>query len=244
MNTKESIRAEIVTLYNDGQDMAQRFFNKDKEQDFHLEYQEWYTPASRAIQTLANERYAEFKSYYEIDPKRKELGYETYVIQDYMKHIVPSSHNYPGFSSRNQVVICLRNQLNILRSVLGKIEMILESIDVQLLSDLQDAELETAYQLMKVNLRAAGALAGVVIEHHLQKATNNHGLKIKKKNPAINDLSQLLKSENLIDTPTWRKIAYLADIRNICSHKKEVEPTKEQITELIDGANWLIKNIL
>ena len=244
MNTKESIKNEIVTLYNDGQEMAQRFHNKDTEQDFHLEYQEWYTLASRAIQTLANERYAEFKSYYEIDPKRKELGYDTYVIQDYMKNIVPGSYSYPRFNSQNQVVICLRNQLNILRSVLGNIEMILESIDIQLLSELQDAELETTHQLMKVNLRAAGALAGVVIEHHLQKVTDNHGLKIKKKNPTINDLSQLLKTESLIDIPTWRKITYLADLRNICSHKKEVEPTKEQVTELIDGANWLIKNIL
>ena len=222
-----------MTLYNDGQDMAQRFFNKDKEQDFHLEYQEWYTPASRAIQTLANERYAEFKSYYEIDPKRKELGYETYVIQDYMKHIVPSSHNYPGFSSRNQVVICLRNQLNILRSVLGKIEMILESIDVQLLSDLQDAELETAYQLMKVNLRAAGALAGVVIEHHLQKATNNHGLKIKKKNPAINDLSQLLKSENLIDTQLGEKLHIWQTSATFVRTKRKLSRQKSRLPNLL-----------
>ncbi|RKU13927.1 hypothetical protein C6502_01910 [Candidatus Poribacteria bacterium] len=243
MDTKESIRKELVELHTDGLEIGLKFFNKDKEQNFYVEYQEWYTSASRVIRTLANERYAEFISYYEIDPKRKELGYGTYVIQDYMKEIVPNRVNYPNFDARDRVAVCFRNQLNILRSVVKNIETILESIDVQLLSELQDAELETAHQLMKVNLRAAGALAGVVVEHHLQKVASNHGLKIRKKSPTISDLSQLLKSENLIDTPTWRKIGYLADIRNICSHKKEVEPTKEQIAELIDGANWLIKNV-
>lgn len=244
MSTKESIKNEIETLYNDGQKMGQRFLDKDKEQNFLYEYQKWYTHACRVVQTLANERYFEFKSYYEINPKRKGLGYGTYVIQDYIKNVVPSPSLYPEFDSREKVVICLSNQISILYSVLGNIETLLESIDIQLLSELQDAELETAHQLMKVNLRAAGALAGVVIEHHLQKVINNHGLKIRKKDPGINDFNQLLKSESLIDIPTWRKIGYLADIRNICSHKKEVEPTKEQVTELINGANWLIKNIL
>jgi hypothetical protein len=47
----------------------------------------------------------------------------------------------------------------------------------------------------------------------------------------------------IIDTPTWRKISFLADLRNICSHKKGTEPTKEQVEELIQGAEWLMKNV-
>jgi hypothetical protein len=30
---------------------------------------------------------------------------------------------------------------------------------------------------------------------------------------------------------------------NLCSHKKEAEPTKEQVQELIDGADWVTKNV-
>ncbi|MGB0360065.1 MAG: hypothetical protein ACPGEF_01450, partial [Endozoicomonas sp.] len=99
-----------------------------------------------------------------------------------------------------------------------------------------------ARQLAKISLRAAGSLVGVVIENHLQKLAKNHGIKSRKKNPTISDLNDPLKSEGVFDTPTWRKVTYLADIRNICSHKKDVEPTKEQINELIEGANWLVKN--
>ena len=52
-----------------------------------------------------------------------------------------------------------------------------------------------------------------------------------------------LKAASVIDTPAWRKISYLADLRNLCSHKKDIEPKKEQIEELIQGAEWLTKHI-
>ena len=39
------------------------------------------------------------------------------------------------------------------------------------------------------NLRAAGALIGVLVEGHLQKITSRHEIKISKKNPTIADLS-------------------------------------------------------
>ena len=91
-------------------------------------------------------------------------------------------------------------------------------------------------------MRAAGALVGVVIEKHLQKLAKSHGIKSRKKHPTISDLNDPLKNVGVFDTPTWRKVTYLADIRNICSHKKDVEPSKEQIRELIEGANWLVKN--
>ena len=61
MNTKESIKNEIEELYNDGKKIGRKFFDKNKEQNFPFEYQEWYTRACRVIRTLANERYSEFK---------------------------------------------------------------------------------------------------------------------------------------------------------------------------------------
>ncbi|MFY1911620.1 hypothetical protein ACOTB6_08665 [Achromobacter xylosoxidans] len=100
-----------------------------------------------------------------------------------------------------------------------------------------------AQQLSKVSIRAAGALVGVLIEGHLQKVASAHGLKIAKKNPTIADLNDPLKTALVIDTPTWRKISCLADIRNLCSHKKDAEPTKEQVEEMIQGAEWLTKNV-
>jgi len=100
-----------------------------------------------------------------------------------------------------------------------------------------------ARQLLKVSVRAAGALVGVVIEGHLQKVAAAHNLKIAKKAPTIADLNDPLKAASVIDTAAWRKISFLGDLRNLCCHKKDTEPTKEQVIELIDGTEWLAKNI-
>ena len=242
MDTKESISKEISDLYDEGVNLIKRFQDKDKKQNFRYEYQSWYTKSLRVVEVLAPDRYPEFKSYYEIDPKRKSLGYGTYVIQDYLKGVAPGSYQLPNFDTRAQTVQNSVNQLTILHSLLGRIDSVLANIDTELLSEIQDAELETARQLSKISLRAAGSLVGVVIENHLQKLANNHGIRSRKKHPTISDLNDPLKNEGVFDTPTWRKVTYLADIRNICSHKKDIEPTKEQINELIEGANWLVKN--
>lgn len=243
MDTKETIGKQINELYHEGAELAQDFGKNTKGLNFPYAYQRWYTRALRVVEILAPDRYHEFKAYYEIDPKRKSLGYGTYVVQDYLKGVAPNSYTHPNFDIRAQALTCFFNQLTILHSLTERVDSVLANIDARLLSEMQDAELQTAKVLLKVSLRAAGSLAGVVIENHLQKVARNHGISIHKKNPTISDLNDPLKNGAVFDVPTWRKVSYFADIRNICSHKKDVEPSREQVIELIDGANWLIKNI-
>ena len=242
MTKRELIRKELQTLYKEGTELAVAFQKKEEKQ-FHYDYQRWYSKALKAIASLAPDRHVEFRSYYEIDPKRKTLGYGTFVIQDFMKGVAPASHRIPDFDSRNQVVTCFFNQLTILQSVEDRIDSVISDIEGELYAELQDSELVVARQLAKVSHRAAGALVGVVIEGHLQKVAANHGIKIAKKNPTIADLNDPLKSAGVLDTPGWRKISFLADLRNLCSHKKDSEPTKEQVEDLIQGAEWLAKNV-
>ncbi|MBF8277611.1 MAG: hypothetical protein HW390_2684 [Candidatus Brocadiaceae bacterium] len=42
---------------------------------------------------------------------------------------------------------------------------------------------------MKISSRAAGDLAGVVLERHLQRVAENHKRPIRKKAPTISDLN-------------------------------------------------------
>jgi hypothetical protein len=242
MSKRELIRKELQSLCNEGAALVLAF-QKNEEAQFHREYQRWYSKALQTVASLAPDRHAEFRSYYEIDPKRKSLGYGTFVIQDFMKGVAPASHRIPGFDSRNQVLTCFINQLAILQSVEDRIDSVVSNIEGELYAELQDSELVVARQLAKVSQRAAGALVGVVIEGHLQKVAAIHGIKIAKKNPTIADLNDPLKSAGVLDTPGWRKISFLADLRNLCSHKKDSEPTKEQVEDLIQGAEWLTKNV-
>ena len=196
------------------------------------------------MELLAPDRYEEFRRYYEPDPKRKELGYGTYVIQDYIKGVVPNRYKYPDFDAKKQTMQGLLNQLTIISSLQNRIDSVLNDVEGGLFAEIQDAELSISRQLLKVNSRAAGALAGVIIEAHLQRVATKHRITIGKKSPTISDLNEPLRQAGIYDTPTWRKISYLADIRNLCAHKKDKEPSREQVEELIQGANWLIKSIL
>ncbi len=110
-------------------------------------------------------------------------------------------------------------------------------------ADLFDSELDAAEELAKHKFtRAAGALAGVVLERHLGQVCENHKLKISKKNPTIGDLNDALKNE-VIDVPEWRSIQHLADIRNLCDHGRATEPTMEQVNELIQGVKKITKTL-
>lgn len=53
----------------------------------------------------------------------------------------------------------------------------------------------------------------------------------------------MLKNNNVIDIPTFRKIQLMGDLRNLCDHNKEIEPKKEDIEELLSLTNKLIKNV-
>ena len=242
MSKREAIKKDLESLYQEGAKLAVAF-QKEEESQFEYNYQRWYTKALRSVEVLARDRYEEFRGYYEINQKRKTLGYGTYVIQDYLKGVIPNRHSYPDFNTRNQVIKCFFNQLTILNSIFERVDSVLENIEGELYSELQDNEILIARQLCKLSPRAAGALVGVVIEGHLQKVASAHGLKISKKHPTIADLNDPLKSASIIDTPAWRKISFLADLRNLCSHKKDSEPTKVQVEELISGAEWLVKNV-
>jgi uncharacterized coiled-coil DUF342 family protein len=106
---------------------------------------------------------------------------------------------------------------------------------------MDDELLEAEYLLKKGFIRAAGALAGVVLERHLKMLCDKNEPKLKyPKNAAISKLSDILKDNNLLEIPEWRKIQYLGDIRNKCDHDKKVEPKKEEVTELISKVKELI----
>jgi len=64
-----------------------------------------------------------------------------------------------------------------------------------------------------------------------------------EKSPTISDLNEPLKAAEAYGLTVWRKISYLADIHNICSHKKADDPSAQQVTALIEGVRWAIENI-
>jgi hypothetical protein len=135
-------------------------------------------------------------------------------------------------------------QFAILQAAERRFESSLFEIRQLVQADLFDSEIGAARELLKNQfLRAAGAIAGVVLEKHLRQVCEDHGLKISKKAPTLGDLNELLKANSVIDVPQWRFVSMLADIRNLCDHDKQKEPTDQQVTDLIDGTDKVLKTI-
>ena len=245
LNITEEIKKELEELIAKNSKLINLADDKKQTVEFGMEYQAWYSRGIKLVEALAPERLKEFSDYYLIDPKRKVTNASNYVIQDYvMARGAKINHrNEPVWNVNHIVQMRIINQIQIISSLAVRIDSVLQDVTGHLFSEIQDKELEAATQLIKINSRAAGALAGVVLERHLQRAATNHDIKIKKKAPTISDLNDPLKQSGAYGVPIWRKIQLLADIRNLCSHQKEEEPTKEQVNELIDGVNTIIKTV-
>ncbi len=111
-------------------------------------------------------------------------------------------------------------------------------------ADLFDGELDACRELAAHGyLRAAGTIAGVILEKHLRQVLVNHELALRRAEPTINDFNDQLKKAGVLDVPTWRKIQRLADVRNLCGHDRQREPTGEEVEELIASVDRLVRTL-
>lgn len=236
----QKIRQELDMLINEGLELGQNL-TKDKMQ-FRVRYHEWYTRALPVVRHLLPDRLAEFERLYHLD-KRKAIDVSTYTIEDYLQGLSVAR----GLQKLNVDEITLSKFLNqalILKSAASRLDDILSNIQGILQADLFDSEVDAARELKRNgHLRAAGVVVGVVLERHLAKACQNHGVVVRKKNPNISDFNDLLKSPDVFDTPTWRWMQRLGDLRNLCCHSKDRDPTADEVQELIDGVDKAIKTI-
>ena len=214
---------------------------------FEREYQKWYTEAHAVIKQLIPDRLAEFEHLYKGEGKRREISSSTYHIQDWLNGIRAGTNRYTAgklYDDFAIVVMRFMTQCGILQAVEKRFESSLFDIKQLVQADLFDSELDSSRDLAKHGfLRAAGAIAGVVLEKHLGQVMVNHSITIRKQHPTISDFNDLLKNEGVLDTPTWRGIQRLGDLRNLCDHNRQREPTPDECGELIDGVEKLSKTL-
>lgn len=226
---------KLYTFIMDEEDTASSLLVSNHLQ-FVSGYQTWYTRSSSVIKQLIPHRYEDFKQLYNaidghcnvvLDPHIFFLGDKT----------APNKPNYLIMRDLNKQIEICKSAVNSLGDRLAKMKSILQA-------DIFNSELDAAMHLHKNGyLRAAGSVAGVVLECHLQQVAINHGISIPEKYPTISVLNEPLKGHGVYDIPTWRNIQRLADIRNLCDHKKARDPTKEEVLDLIGGVKSIVENI-
>jgi len=214
---------------------------------FKNTYQPWYSEAYAVVKQILPDRLADFISYYQRPKPRKDITYENYRIEDYLQGLTVTRGGYEKekIVGPDAAIPPFEQQLAIVNSVSGRFDSSLYDIRQIVQADLFESDLDAAEELAtKKFTRAAGALAGVVLEKHLAQVCKNRNIKVAKKHPAISDLNEALKQANAIDVPQWRFVQHLADIRNLCDHSKAKEPTVEQVSDLISGVRKVIKTVL
>lgn len=218
---------------------------KKKLPNFSTDYQSWYSESKALIKQLLPDRLADFSRHYEKPKPRKDISFENYRIEDYLQGLkVTRGWEKETVVGPKAAIPHLRQQLAIVKAVSSRFESSLFDIRQLVQADLFDSEIASAQELLKSGFsRGAGAIAGVVLEKHLGQVTENHSITTRKKNPTISDFNDLLKDAEVLDTPAWRQIQRLGDIRNLCDHNKGREPTKDEVQELIIGVEKLTKTL-
>jgi hypothetical protein len=212
--------------------------------DFKDSYQSWYSESLALIKQLLPDRLTDFIRLYEKPKGRKDISFENYRIEDALQGLRITRYGHEVVAAPKSALPHLKQQVAILQSIKGRFESSLYDIRQLVQADLLDSELDAARELLKHKFtRAAGAVSGVVLEKHLLEVCLNHNIKITKKHPTIADLNDILKNSAVIETAQWRFHQHLADIRNLCDHNKQKEPTSEQVGNLIEGVSKVTKTV-
>ena len=247
MSSIQTYKDDFEALVNRGEavltDMKGRFSSNQSGHALmnpNLEYQLWYTEAYALISHLLPGRLDEFEQMY------KGYGNKYETIQSWLNGHLAGYAEHPDIidGTFSGLIRQFENQIYLLKS-LG-VRFVSALFDTKLLvqADLFDSELDSASELINLGFhRAGGAVAGVVLEKHLNQVSENHNIEISKKNPTIGDYNEKLKAEGVVDVPSWRHIQWLADIRNLCDHDKKKEPTREDVQDLIKGVSKVTKTL-
>jgi hypothetical protein len=213
--------------------------------NFTDKYQSWFSEAIVLLQQILPARLPDFVRLYEKPKSRKNVSFENYRIEDCLQGLrVTQGYTKEKVVGPEAAIPHFRQQLAIVKSMRKRFESSLFDIRQLVQADLFDSELDAAKELLRKKFtRAAGALAGVVLERHLNQVCVSHNITVSKKDPGIGDFNDLLKESGVFDIPQWRFIQHLADIRNLCDHSKTVEPAIEQVDDLITGVMKVIKTV-
>ena len=208
----------------------------------HIEaaYMAWHEKADMVIKRILPSRLSEFNSGYQgIRELAQFVPAAVYNLTDGLgRPVLAARADY--WESKVRLI---EEQCKTLEDVKLCFDLSVARSQQVLQADLSDSALCAARELYsKGVLRAAGAIAGVVLEQHLAIVIKAHTAPLRKKNPSMNDYSHMLRDRGIAELPTWRLVQRLGDLYNLCLDAKS-EPTKEDVEELISGVDKIIKTV-
>ena len=201
-------------------------------------YKPWYDKSRIVISRLLPEKQDEFKSYCQHPLIRGDhVGFSRRLDESLRSHV--TGEDATGLVSGYHL---LETQCEILEQAKLNFDLFVAKSQQALHADLLDSMLCVARDFYENgDSRAAVAMAGVVLEQHLRIVLKAHSVRMRKKNISINDYAFVLKDKGIAEFPIWRTVQRLGDLRELC--RRVDEPKKEDVEELINGVDKIIKTL-
>jgi len=224
---KESNRKKIVGgILDDNNDYFKIHYIEEKliPQNFPVQYRKWYACGKAILEVNGDlDSLKEFVQLYDLVQK--------YVVSEYISEEVQKS-----------MIDLVERQFIIIEALPSYLDGRTYDIKLTIASKLMGDELKEAHVLFENGfIRAAGALAGVILERHVKLRFDNARPSIKYGEKAtLGQLIQKAEDFKFYEAATIQKLKYLNVIRISCDHDKNHEPKEIEVQDLIDHTDKFI----
>ncbi len=203
----------------------------------------WYRKALRVMHRLTARRSQAAKDHEREGHDSARSGSPETVRHTCMgMTITPNGEMIP--SVRMTFLAHFSQQLSILSSVRDGLEYVLADMHGTLYGDVENHLLATVYTLSQHgHRRAAGALAGVLLEIHLAHVAAKYRVARCPTSSGITTLNAALKCGGIYDGEVWRFIQRLGALRDVCVDSPRRDPTVDEITTFIQGVQTVRQRV-
>ena len=190
--------------------------------------------------------FSEYRRWYSLGKGILEVNYDKESMKEftsiYDSIFTIHKQNYMCKREQLELVDLINHQLMIIESLPAYLEGKTHSLKLTIASTLMGDELKEARLLLANGFtRAAGALAGVILERHLKLRFDNANPRIKYGEKAT--LGQLIHKAdeiNFFENSLIQKLQYLNPVRISCDHDKKNEPKENEVKDLIEQTDRFI----
>ncbi len=243
MDDVDHVRKELEALLRAGRELSAEAGGEQFDpREINGSYQTWYTQTRRLVATVLPDRRREFEAYY----RPSSGGDESHPT---IAGILIGWRSAKAVGEKREGLAQLFGPGSERRAFLHLFDMQLAILASALPTMLpperpHDRELELAHELLKGgHRRAAGALAGMALEQHLQRVALRRGVDVAPSDArSAARLNRVLRAAGVYGGARSRQIRDLIDLSTACLRGKE-KPSPQRLAWLLAGADDVLRHV-
>ena len=243
MHPRDHLRFELGVLLAYGRELSTYVQSEDLDpRDVNERYQVWYTQTLRLVERVLPERRREFEGYYR-------SAHESRDQPATIAAILGSPSGPRASGEKREPLAGLFDpglEQGTFLHLLGMQLAILAAAVPTLLPEERrpDRELQAARRLRsKGRHRAAGVVAGLVLQSHLTNVALRHDLVLSERDSSsLLRLNRALRKAGLCGSARARQIKRLAALSDSCVRRKR-KISRKRVSELLSGVEETLRHV-